>query len=92
MRKVISIFLLSLLLLQAIPVLHFFSAQKEIFYVYIDEEKPGDAKELKEGKEYLAVADNAGSFCQGEKTYPPFFLNRHSSPLLENLTPPPDPC
>ena len=90
MRRIISILFLLLLLLQAIPVLDFFSAQEEIFYVHLDEEKCEDAKEIKGGKEYLPFADNAINFYRGEKTYPPFFLNRHSSPLLENITPPHD--
>src|SRR5215203_2037609 len=56
MRRIVSILFLSLMLLQAIPVLHFFSSQKEVFYTYIDEEKPDEksAKEKKDGKEYLS--------------------------------------
>lgn len=34
--------------LQAIPVLHFFSSQKEIFYSYIDEDKTPETKVAKE--------------------------------------------
>ena len=79
-------------MLQAIPVLHFFSSKKAIFYSYIDEEKPGDTKEVKESKEYVCITHSLTSFSEEEKTYPPFFLNHHSSPLLEQTTPPPDAC
>lgn len=92
MRSVVSIFLLSLLLLQAIPVLHFFWPQKEIFYVYIDEEKPGDTKAVDEGKEFLSALPSSIGFSGKGKTYPPFFVNAPASPLLEYPTPPPDAC
>ena len=83
--------MLSLLLLQAIPVLHFFADKKEIFYTYIDEEKPdNNAKEKKYGKEYLSldapVPDEATI-----KTS--FFISqegKYQSPLLEAITPPPN--
>ena len=92
MRRIISILFLSLLLLQAIPVLHFFSFQKEVYYSYIDEEKPGDTKEIKDGKEYLQVTHHALLSFEEENTYPPFFVIDTASPLLEYATPPPDAC
>ena len=84
---------LSLMLLQAIPVLHFFSSQKEVFYVNIDEEKPEEgSKEKKESKEYLSLALG---FLAPEinKTQFPSVTDKHYTfPLLEFLTPPPDCC
>ncbi|HYH13629.1 MAG TPA: hypothetical protein VD794_00320 [Flavisolibacter sp.] len=92
MRRIISILFLSLMLLQAIPVLHFFSSQKEVFYVYIDEEKLEEKKDSKVSKELftLIVCSPAEQliktyFSPGTDTY-------YSSPLLEFLTPPPDHC
>ena len=84
---------LSLMLLQAIPVLHFFSSQGEIFYAYIDEEKPGcKSIEKKDGKEYLSqppfipeVTVTTTWFLQTQENYYP-------APLLEFLAPPPNAC
>ena len=77
--------------LQAIPVLHFFSQEKAVFYVYLDEEKPEEnSKEKKEIKEFISQFPSfhtAGillpSFFSGTKT-------SYTTPILENLTPPPD--
>jgi hypothetical protein len=80
------------MLLQAIPVLHFFSAQPEVFYAYIDEEKPGDNKKMKEGKEYVSATQPTFDFAEEEKTYRRFSVNPFSSPPLEYTTPPPDAC
>lgn len=93
MRRIISILFLSLMLLQAIPVLHFFSSQKEVFYVYIDEEKlEENSKDSKESKELVSLIISSPAeqtiktyFSHGTDTYYP-------SPLLEFLTPPPDHC
>jgi len=79
------------MLLQAIPVLHFFSSNKAIFYTYIDEEKPND-KIKKEGKEFLSIATNPAFETKSEKEFLPFLVNQYPSPLLESLTPPPDAC
>lgn len=91
MRRLVSILFLSLMLLQAIPVLHFFSSNKAIFYAYIDEEKPDD-KIKKEGKEYLTVSVAATFETKSKKEFFPFLVNHYSSPLLESLTRPPDAC
>jgi hypothetical protein len=91
MRRVISILFLSLMLLQAIPVLHFFSSNKAIFYAYIDEEKP-DEKVKKEGKESFSITLIPTFEANTKKEFSPYLLNQYSSPLLEALTPPPDAC
>jgi hypothetical protein len=92
MRRIISILFLSLMLLQAIPVLHFFSSQKEVFYVYIDEEKLEEKKDSKESKELVTLLISSPT----EQTIKTFFPSGtdtyYSSPLLEFLTPPPDYC
>ena len=94
MRKIVSILCLCLMLLQAIPVLHFFAEKKAVFYTYVDEEKP--EQKSKAGKEELQkyVLTAAQVFAE-EETAPSvcFFLQKPlSSPLLEFLTPPPDAC
>jgi hypothetical protein len=82
------------MLLQAIPVLHFFSSQKEVFYTYIDEEKP--EQKLKAGKQDISkeYSLTACFFAEEEnKSFFPLFVEKHhASPLLESLTPPPDAC
>jgi len=93
MRRIISILFLSLMLLQAIPVLHFFSSQKEIFYTYIDEEKPEEkSKEKKECKEFLSLT----LFSPAEQTvktlFSPAIESHYISPKLEFVAPPPDFC
>lgn len=89
-RKILSILLLLLLLLQATPVLHFI-VQKEVCDAYFDE-KAGDFKEVKEGKEYLTAFNLTIRFSKEEKTYPSFVVNDYSSPSLEYLIPPPNVC
>ena len=93
MRRIISILFLSLLLLQAIPVLHFFSSQKEVFYSYVDEEKPDSkVKEKKDGKEYLSL-EALSSFVLHEKNqFARLVVKQYNSPHLDLLTPPPDAC
>jgi hypothetical protein len=91
MRRIISILFLSLMLLQFIPVLHFFSSHKEIFFACIDEEKLDDSsKEKKESKECLSIILSS----QTKRTIRShFFLCTDSyylTPLLEFQTPPPD--
>lgn len=93
MRKLISILFLSLMLLQAIPVLHFFSSQKEVFYSYIDEEKPDDksAKEKKEkGKEYLSLEVGPPVELRIQTAYTSATDTNYASPVLASHTPPPD--
>ena len=95
MRRVISILFLSLMLLQAIPVLHFFSSQKAVFYTYVDEEKP-EQKIKSTGKEDLNKEALATSYLLTEEenapVFFPFIERQPSAPLLEFLTPPPDAC
>lgn len=91
MRKIFSILFLSLMLLQAIPVLHFFFSQKEVFYTYIDEEKPdGKSIEKKDGKEFLSLSLPSPLTQTIKKQFPFHVENQPASPLLECLTPPPD--
>lgn len=79
------------MLLQAIPVLHFFSSQKEIFYVYIDEEKPDNKlKEKKEGKEYLSLTAPVPAEEDIKTTFPFSQEATYKSPLPEAITPPPN--
>jgi hypothetical protein len=93
MRRVIATILLSLMLLQAIPVLHFFSSQKEIFYTYVDEEKPEQKLKLeKEVKEFLVFSAKSFVLDESIRKYGRFIEHRPSSPLLEYATPPPDAC
>lgn len=94
MRKIISILCLSLMLLQAIPVLHFFAAKKAVFYAYVDEEKPEQKSKIgKEdlNQEFTIIA--APFFAEEDiRLFSPFVQKRHCSPFLEFLTPPPDAC
>lgn len=93
MRRLVSILFLSLMMLQAIPVLHFFSSQKEVFYVYIDEEKPEvKEKETKEGKELLSHFDALPPAKEVRTQFASYSVRNYSAPLLEFLTPPPDAC
>ena len=93
MRRFISILFLSLMMLQAIPVLHFFSSQSEVFYVYIDEEKPDEkSKEKKEVKESLSLHLEVPVLLRIETLFNLTTERSYRSPLLEFLTPPPDAC
>jgi hypothetical protein len=94
MRKIVSILCLFLMLLQAIPVLHFFAERKAIFYSYVDEEKP--EQKSKVGKEDFnqqsTVASHSFAEEESARLFWPFVQKHHSSPFLEFLTPPPDAC
>jgi hypothetical protein len=94
MRKIVSILCLSLMLLQAIPVLHFFFEKKAVFYAYVDEEKP--EQKSKVGKDdcqhYIVLTTQPFPEEKARHAFSPFVQKRHSSPLLEFLTPPPDAC
>lgn len=94
MRKIVSILCLFLMLLQAIPVLHFFAEKKAVFYTYVDEEKP--EQKFKFGKEDFDqdVNTTVHPFLEDEAIllFSPFIQKHHASPLLEFLTPPPDAC
>ena len=84
------------MLLQAIPVLHFFSSQKAVFYTYIDEEKP--EQKLNAGKEKGDIAKEYNLALQAFREeenrsfYAGFVEKSHPSPLLEFVAPPPDAC
>jgi hypothetical protein len=82
------------MLLQAIPVLHFFAEKKAVFYAYVDEEKP--EQKFKFGKEDFDqdVTATVHPFLEDEtiRLFSLFIQKHHSSPLLEFLTPPPDAC
>lgn len=93
MKKLIAILLLALMFLQAIPVLHFFSSQKEIFYSYIDEDKTPETKVTKEkmdGKEMFLMQDFALPLAIEQKTFLSLTTPVHPSPLLRSLIQPPD--
>jgi hypothetical protein len=79
------------MMVQAIPVLQCFSSEG-MLYTYLEEEKPGDTKEIKEGKEYLSAEDQHISFSGEAKINTRFFLHDQSAPALEYQTPPPDAC
>lgn len=92
MKKWIAILFVFLLCLQAIPVLHFFAADKGVFYAYVDEDKPDECK-LKQKKEthdclsgfILPVAEDVPA-----KQYGSLRLLSLPSPYLESFTPPPN--
>jgi hypothetical protein len=92
-KKLIAIGFLFTMLLQAIPVLHFFSERSEIFYAYIDEDKPGETKiakekkELKDGFPFLSIdaeveTEVSHFVCRSTFSLP--------SPFVESLIRPPD--
>ena len=94
MRKLIALLLIFLMLLQAIPVLHFFSSHKAVFYSYVDEEKP-EQKFKAANQEYQKHSTAIPPFFieeESSRTFLPFVVKRISSPLLEALTRPPDAC
>ena len=90
MKKFITIVLMVLLFLQAIPVMNFFVSGN--VYSYVDEDKPGELKmkDKKECKEFISP----GLFLWPQETnkinfeyLDVFFL---ASPYLKYITPPPD--
>lgn len=82
------------MLLQAIPVLHFFMEKKEVFYSYVDEEEPEHKSkvEKKITKEYFSIADLQDSGSEADRNYRHFSEDQPLSPSLEFLTPPPNAC
>lgn len=79
------------MLLQAFPVLHFFSSQKEVFFAWIDEEKPEEKSKVKnEGKEYLPLNMNTGEEQVSKAHFTQYIAHNYASPYLEFITPPPD--
>lgn len=93
MRRLVSILFLLLLFLQNIPVLHVFSSEPHRFYVSIDEDKPSEQKEVKDGKEYpvhinhplLSALDKEVAI-----TYKAAAAHLYTNPYLEFNSPPPD--
>ncbi len=85
---------LFLMLLQAIPVLHFFSSHKAIFYAYVDEEKPEQKSKIEKTDQvcYLSVTENLFLEEESPSAFVLFAAAKPSSPLLEYTTPPPDAC
>lgn len=92
MKKAVAIFFLFLLCLQAVPVLHFFSSQKSIFYSYVDEDKPAEAKmkEKADGKEFLSPQLLVVTLEPNPVAHKSFYISSLPSPYLESFTPPPD--
>jgi hypothetical protein len=89
MKRPIAILFMLLLLLQAIPVLHFFSEHN--FYAYVDEDKPEETKlKKKDGKECLTVALTFSSSETLLKLLPANILLALPAPYLESFTPPPN--
>ena len=85
------------MLLQAIPVLHFFTERPEIFYTSIDEEKPTEkSKETKEDKvedkALLSFYATSSIEIIADIRFQNYASQLPSSPHLEMLTPPPDLC
>lgn len=81
------------MLLQAIPVLHFFSSQKAIFYALIDEEKPVEkvGPEKKALKEYFSLAGFLPlPALETKARFLPYRVRLHAAPTLDALTPPPN--
>lgn len=80
------------MLLQAIPVLHFFTAKEAVFYTYVDEEKPEQKSKVGKDDFNQEFTVSSHSFTEEVSTrfFGPFIQNHHLSPLLEFLTPPPD--
>jgi hypothetical protein len=95
MRRIISILFTCLLLLQGIPVLHFFSSQPEVFYAYIDEDKPTEKKEVKDGKEVMECL-STHDYSLHQLTVSSSYIHSneplHLAPCLEAQSPPPDFC
>ncbi len=78
------------MLLQAIPVLHFFSERN--FYVYIDEDKPEETKlkEKKDAKECITLFASFSSDDPSLKTFSENSSPSLPSPYLDSFTPPPN--
>lgn len=77
--------------LQAIPVLHLFFSQKEIFHAIPGEEKVEEiSEEKKEGKETLFVVLPVENQHARAVYLPGSISNHYDSPLLDFSTPPPD--
>ena len=95
MKSIVAILFSLTMLLQAIPLFHFFSDRPEIFYVAIDEEKPGEkTKDTKEDKQDDKSLLNQ-SFCRTvELQFHCNFISQGRSipvsPYLEKHTPPPN--
>lgn len=93
MKKWISILFLFTLLVQAVPVLHFFAGEKTVVYAAVDEDKWDDTQLTKEKK---AKQESFHNFYASsiEKSHTVYFVQRHAcrlpSPYLESSIHPPD--
>jgi hypothetical protein len=92
MKKWIAILFVSLLCLQAVPVLHFFASEKSVFYAYVDEDKPDECK-LKQKKESNDCLSGFPFLLEADpliKQYSSLRALSLPAPYLESFTPPPD--
>jgi|GEM_PF-2186247 len=92
MKSVLAIFYLALLFVQAIPVGQFFSDSDQVFYTYVDEDKPdtGKLKEKKELKEYLGGIETPAPTPETARRYRRPVIPSPADPVLAFFTPPPD--
>ena len=89
MKRAFAILFMFSLLLQAIPVLHFFSERN--FYVYVDEDKPEETKlKKKEIKEYVSGTSTLSFSVVVLNQVPEISLLALPAPYLESFTPPPN--
>lgn len=89
MKRAFAILFMFTLLLQAIPVLHFFSEGN--FYVYVDEDKPEETKlKKKEVKEYISATSVLSFTVSSLNGVPEISILALPAPYLESFTPPPN--
>jgi hypothetical protein len=94
MRLIFYILFLSLILVQAMPVLQLFSSQREVFYLQIDEEesnvKSEGKKEIKDFFSYILPHPTT----QRNTSHNVNLVVNHNyrSPIVELSSPPPDHC
>jgi len=94
MRLIFYILFLSLVLVQAMPVLQLLSSQKEVCYLQIDEEeskvKSEGKKEIKDFFSYMLSHPTTQRHTSHNVN---LVVNSHyRSPIVELLSPPPDHC
>ena len=91
MRKLISIWLLFLLCLQAIPLVQFV-VDEDLTYSWVDEDKPeeGKVKGKKEIKEFYSASIIAPAPAAPELHYAPVIARTLPCPYLETFSPPPN--
>ncbi|RYZ23009.1 MAG: hypothetical protein EOO16_06765 [Chitinophagaceae bacterium] len=91
MRKLISILLLFLLCLQAIPLVQFV-VEEDLTYSWVDEDKPeeGKVKGKKAIKEFCPAPALMATVSDPELHYAPVIARALPCPYLETFTPPPN--